>query len=104
MAHDIEYTFRNGVKFGPGGQHATPVKCKESVSSNGLTKYLTILWSDGTYSCNCPAWCMRKAGKARDCKHCKTCRAQSEDMQNIGDVVADVTTITSRQPRYIRLH
>lgn len=33
--------------------------------------YTTILWSDGTASCNCPGWCKRKPTPdgARSCKH-----------------------------------
>jgi len=90
----VKYTFKNGVKHGSDGSTAYPSKCKESTSSNGLTKYLTILWTDDTLSCDCRGWAILKkdsAGnpKPRTCKHCKASEASDYD---------DMTAVDQFQP------
>lgn len=49
------------------------IRCvqNESESKPG-TFYLTILYSDGSTSCNCFGWCRRKI---RDCKHVRNMAA-----------------------------
>jgi hypothetical protein len=104
----VEYTFKDGIKFGPGRKQATPVKTKESLSSNGLTKYLTILWSDKVLTCNCQGWSMRKfdkvtkAPKPRTCKHCKASEAcKHADMADVGATAPVIPDSGARQPRRI---
>lgn len=107
---ETEWVFKAGVKYGPDGKRATPVKCKETPASNGLMRYLTILWSDGVLSCDCRGWAIKKPGKPRDCKHCKASRsAGHNDMAAVADFVpatnAPRTQITfgERQLRRIRI-
>ena len=39
-------------------------------SRRGSTaEYTAVLYNDGTTSCNCPGWVIRRAGKDRDCRH-----------------------------------
>ena len=38
-------------------------------SSRPGTKYETTMWSDGSFSCTCPAWRFKKEGQPRDCRH-----------------------------------
>jgi hypothetical protein len=39
------------------------------MSSHGSTTYETVLYTDGSTSCDCPAWIYPKAGRPRTCKH-----------------------------------
>lgn len=88
----------------------------ESTSSNGLTKYLTILWNDGILSCDCRGWAILKKNKdgspkPRDCKHCKEARANNfASMTAIDDFVPDQKQLkraqldlSTRQFRKIRI-
>jgi hypothetical protein len=80
----VQYTFHDGEKHGTDGTTATPRMIKETLSSNGHTRYTTILWDDGVYSCDCPGWCIAKRGKERTCKHIKSAQAaNNDDMQAI---------------------
>jgi hypothetical protein len=90
----VNYTFKNGVKTGPDGSKAYPSKCKESISSNGLTKYLTILWTDDVITCDCRGWAILKkendgTPKPRTCKHCKASVASNN---------ADMTPVDEFKP------
>jgi len=40
-------------------------------SSNPNKKYTTVLWDDGTWSCDCPGWKFKRGSKPRICKHIK---------------------------------
>jgi hypothetical protein len=102
----MEWTFRDGKKFPAGKPRAKgkdPVKVKESVSSNGLTKYLTILWADGVLSCDCRGWAILKKDrqgnpKPRDCKHCKASRdSKHEDMTPVGEFTPDASQLKRQQ-------
>jgi len=119
MAEHLEWTFKKGKKFPAGSSSSrgvSPKKVKESVSSNGLTKYLTILWNDGVLSCDCRGWAiLKKDGKGnpkpRDCRHCKEARASKfTDMVPVDEFAPENTQIkrkqldfSERQPRNIRL-
>lgn len=73
-------TFQDGYKI-VGGQRIPPARVKQTKSSNRMTIYTTILWEDGTYSCDCPGWCVAKAGKERTCKHVRLSeRRHGQDM------------------------
>jgi hypothetical protein len=56
-------SFRNGMKYVDGTVYCA-VRHVEVLSSNGHTVYTASLWQDGTTSCNCPGWAMRKR-----CRH-----------------------------------
>jgi len=102
MASKLEWTFRDGVKHGHDGAKAYPHKIKESTSSNGLTKYLTILWTDGVITCDCKGWAIRKKDsngnpKPRICRHCKEATACNHtDMVAVNDFVPATSTPTRR--------
>ena len=111
MASHLEWTFKEGRKFPAGlvarkgiSQGVGPRKVKESISSNGLTKYLTILWNDGVLSCDCRGWAILKKdkntgkSKPRDCKHCKAARGSKfEDMTPVGEFVPDASQMKRQQ-------
>jgi len=50
---------------------AAPIaKCWTFASSSGGGRYQTLLYVDGTTSCECPGWCRRVATDgSRTCKH-----------------------------------
>lgn len=107
MAENLGWTFHDGKKYPVGGSHArgvNPKKVKESISSNGLTKYVTILWNDGVLSCDCRGWAILKKDKQnkpkpRDCKHCKAARdSDYADMTAVGEFVPS-DTINLRRPQ-----
>jgi hypothetical protein len=46
------------------------VKCWRFASSRGGHSYQTLLYADGSTSCECPGWCRRVAPDgSRSCKH-----------------------------------
>ena len=107
----MEYTFKDGMKVDRRGNSASPVRIMESVSSNGLTKYLTILWSDETTSCNCNGWIIRRKDKQgrpkpRTCKHCKAAKADPGAMTAVADIDISASVPSSPQlqlgPRKLR--
>lgn len=118
-SHQMEWTFRDGKKFRAGAPRSEagvePAKVKESVSSNGLTKYLTILWEDGVLSCDCRGWAILKKDhkgipKPRTCRHCKESEAcDHADMSPVDGFVpapqvkSKQLDFGERQPRRIRI-
>jgi hypothetical protein len=49
---------------------AAIAKCWTFGSSSGRGTYQTLLYSDGSTSCDCPGWCRRVAADgSRSCKH-----------------------------------
>jgi len=122
MAHQLEWTFRNGKKYAAGspqGRGRDPSKVKETTSSNGLTKYLTILWSDGVLTCDCRGWAIRKkhkdgTPKPRICRHCtESLAVEYADMTPVDDFVPAPTSwlqakrpqldFSERQPRRVHI-
>jgi len=111
MASHLEWTFKEGKKFPAGlvarkgiSKGVSPRKIKESISSNGLTKYLTILWNDGVLSCDCRGWAILKKDKntgepkPRDCKHCKAAHdSKFEDMTLVGEFVPEASQMKRQQ-------
>lgn len=51
--------YRAGLKY-EGEKAIQPASTEEYLSSNGLTVYTVTRWRDGTSSCNCPGWAVRK--------------------------------------------
>ena len=115
----IAWTFKNGKKFPAGvsrSRGVSPRKVMESTSSNGLTKYLTILWNDGVITCDCRGWAILKKTpsgepKPRTCKHCKAAAANGNSaMTAVDDFAPSQVAIprkqldfSERQPRKITL-
>src|SRR4030042_774241 len=53
----------------------------KSASSPNKPPYETILYSDGTTSCGCRGWTMKKAGKERSCRHTRLVDMGQADRQ-----------------------
>ena len=52
---------------------AALAKCWTFASSSGGGRYQTLLYADGTASCECPGWCRRVAADgSRSCKHTRS--------------------------------
>jgi len=52
------------------------------VSSNGRTRYQTLLYADGSTSCECPGWCRRVAGDgSRSCRHTRSVQMGTADRE-----------------------
>jgi hypothetical protein len=48
-------------------------KCWTFASSSGRGTYQTLLYADGSTSCDCPGWCRRVAADgSRSCKHTRS--------------------------------
>ena len=48
-------------------------KCWTFASSSGGGRYQTLLYADGSTSCDCPGWCRRVAADgSRSCKHTRS--------------------------------
>jgi hypothetical protein len=48
-------------------------KCWTFASSSGRGRYQTLLYADGSMSCDCPGWCRRIASDgSRSCKHTRS--------------------------------
>src|SRR5436190_22239353 len=48
-------------------------KCWTFSSSSGRGTYQTLLYADGSTSCDCPGWCRRVAADgSRSCKHTRS--------------------------------
>jgi len=56
-------------------------KCWTFVSSSGGGKrYQTLLYADGSTSCDCPGWCRRVAADgSRSCKHTRAILMKTAD-------------------------
>jgi len=48
-------------------------RCWTFASSKGDKRYETLLYADGSTSCDCPGWCRRVAADgSRTCKHTRS--------------------------------
>ena len=57
-------------------------KCWTFLSSRGDRRYQTLLYADGSTSCDCPGWCRRVAGDgSRSCRHTRTVLMGSADRE-----------------------
>ena len=41
-------------------------------STHGAALYETVLYADGSLSCNCPGWVYPRNGRTRACRHTRT--------------------------------
>jgi len=69
--------FAGEFKYDDNGDRWKIEQSKTNLSSNGVTKYTTLLWSDGTASCDCPGWTQRVVDGVRSCKHTKNMMPRS---------------------------
>jgi hypothetical protein len=83
-------------------------KCWTFPSSSGGKRYQTLLYADGTTSCECPGWCKRIAPDgSRSCKHTRsvlmgTANRECESMHDYAEagpkaVVPQTTTARTQQ-------
>jgi len=57
-------------------------KCWTFLSSRGGRRYQTLLYADGSTSCDCPGWCRRVAGDgSRSCRHTRTIELGTADRE-----------------------
>ena len=57
-------------------------KCWTFVSSNGRSRYQSLLYADGSTSCDCLGWCRRVAADgSRSCKHTRAILMGSADRE-----------------------
>ena len=85
---------------------AAIAKCWTFASSKGTGRYQTLLYADGSTSCDCFGWCRRVAADgSRSCKHTRSVLMGSADreclsMHDSNAATAPVTT-TMPAPRAI---
>jgi hypothetical protein len=61
---------------------ATIAKCWTFISSHGDRRYQTLLYVDGSPSCDRPGWCRRVAGDgSRSCRHTRAVLMGSADRE-----------------------
>ena len=61
---------------------AAIAKCWTFASSSGGGRYQTLLYVDGSTSCECPGWCRRVASDgSRTCKHTRAVLMGSADRE-----------------------
>lgn len=88
-------TFHKGVMHLDGVvQEAVRILDTQS-TSNGLTKYTTVIWRDpGTgelrTSCNCNGWAMARSG-VRGCKHTRVLQENPSLGRTLAEAVAEAT-------------
>jgi hypothetical protein len=57
-------------------------KCWTFASSSGRGTYQTLLYADGSTSCDCPGWCRRVAADgSRSCKHTRSVLMRTADRE-----------------------
>jgi hypothetical protein len=72
-------------------------KCWTFLSSRGDRRYQTLLYQDGTASCDCPGWCRRVAGDgSRSCRHTRLVMLGTADREC--DSAHDYATGSSSRP------
>lgn len=70
-------------------------------SSSGSAVYETVIWKDGTHSCNCPGWVLKRKDKPRHCKHIDMIagRRPMENRFDIGEYINE-TAVTRAVTRH----
>ena len=62
--------------------NAPIAKCWTFLSSRGDRRYQTLLYIDGSTSCDCPGWCRRVAADgSRSCRHTRSVLMGSADRE-----------------------
>lgn len=62
--------------------NAPIAKCWTFVSSHGDRRCQTLLYADGSTSCDCPGWCRRVAADgSRSCRHTRSVLMGSADRE-----------------------
>ena len=62
---------------------AVIAKCWTFASSRGGHSYQTLLYADGSTSCDCPGWCKRTAPDgSRSCKHTRSVLMGTADRES----------------------
>ena len=60
-------------------------KCWTFSSSRGDRRYQTLLYADGSTSCDCPGWCRRVAADgSRSCRHTRSVLLGNADREAEG--------------------
>jgi hypothetical protein len=90
-------TFSGGIMFLDGVQQEA-VRILDTPSSNGLTKYSTVIWRDPNtgelrVSCNCNGWAIARSS-TRSCKHTR----QLQDNPTLGRTLAEAVAEVARTP------
>ncbi len=76
-------------------------KCWTFASSSGSGTYQTLLYADGTTSCDCPGWCRRVAADgSRSCKHTRSALmgTADRDCESMHERQAPVTSAAPVRP------
>ena len=101
------------VSFSGGVMHVAgvrqePVRIAENQSSNGLTKYVAVIWRDPNTgglrtSCNCAGWTIKR-GRFRTCKHVQALQNNPEAGQSFEAArEAAVASPSSVAPRTVEI-
>ena len=80
---------------------AAIAKCWTFASSKGGGRYQTLLYADGSTSCDCFGWCRRVAGDgSRSCKHTRSVLMGSADREclSMHDSHGTVAPVVSATP------
>lgn len=90
-------TFHSGVMHVDGVVQEA-VRILDTPSSNGLTKYTTVIWRDPNsgelrVSCNCNGWTIARGG-TRTCKHAQ----QLQDNPLLGRTLAEAVAEVAASP------
>jgi len=86
---------------------AAIARCWTFVSSKGNKRYQTLLYADGSTSCDCPGWCKRTAlDGSRSCKHTRSVLMGAADREcerrhDYGAAVTAPVTVTLSATRAI---
>ena len=80
---------------------AAIAKCWTFASSSGGGRYQTLLYADGSTSCDCPGWCRRVAADgSRSCKHTRSVLMGTADRECLSqhDSHAPAAAVTKTIP------
>jgi hypothetical protein len=77
---------------------AAIARCWTFVSSKGKKRYQTLLYANGSTSCDCPGWCRRVAADgSRSCKHTRSVLmgAADRESESMHDYRGGVTPVAA---------
>jgi hypothetical protein len=61
-----------GATDDASGRGRRVVAAWATASTHGAALYETVLYADGSLSCNCPGWVYPRNGRTRACRHTRT--------------------------------